>query len=98
MLIEIIALYFLTKSIGAAAAKKGEIPGRWKVFTVLAWIAFEMLGLIFGIVFFGTGDIYSLAALGLISGFGGYLMVKYILDKKPDNKINEDIDSIGSEE
>jgi hypothetical protein len=97
-MIEIILLYFLTKSIGATAVKKGEIPGRWKVFTVLAWIAFEILGLIFGIVFFGTKDIYSLMALALVTAFGGYLTIRYILDKKPDNKINEDIDSIGSGE
>ena len=97
-MIEIIVLYFLTKSIGVAAAKKGQAPGRWKVFTVLAWIAFEMLGLIFGIAFFGTDNLYSLMALALVSAFGGYLTIKYILDKKPDNKINQDIDSIGSGE
>ena len=97
-MIEIIVLYFLTKSIGATAAKKGQAPGRWKVFTVLAWVAFEMIGLLFGIAFFGTEDIYSLMAFALVSAFGGYLTIKYILDKKPDNKINEDIDSIGSGE
>ena len=37
-------------------------------------------------------------ALGIVSTFGGYLLIKYILDKKPDNKMNEGIDSIGSDE
>ncbi len=97
-MIEIIVLYFLTKSIGATAAKKGLPTGRWKFITVIAWIGFEMMGLILGMAFFGTENIYSLMALGIVSAFGGYLMVKYILDKKPDNKMNEDIDNIGRNE
>ena len=94
-MIEIIVLYFLTKSIGGTAVKKGLAPGRWKLMTVMSWIGFELMGLILGMVLFGTENIYSLMALGIVSAFGGYLMVKYILDKKPDNKMNEDIDSIG---
>ena len=94
-MIEIIILYFLTKSIGVTAGKKGLPQGRWKFITVIAWLGFEMAGLILGIAFFGTGNIYSLMAFGLVCAFGGYLTVKYVLDKKPDNKMNEDIDNIG---
>ena len=94
-MIEIIILYFLTRSIGVAAGKKGLPPGKWKFITIIAWLGFEMAGLILGIAFFGTENIYSLMAFGLVCAFGGYLTVKYVLDKKPDNKMNEDIDNIG---
>ena len=94
-MIEIIILYFLTKSIGVTATNKGLPAGRWKFLTVIAWLGFEMAGLILGIAFFGTENIYSLMAFGLVCAFGGYLTVKYVLAKKPDNKMNEDIDNIG---
>ena len=94
-MIELILLYFLTKSIGRLALKKGLPAGRWKFLTVIAWIIFEVIGLILGIGIFGTGNLYGLMAFGLVCAFGGYLTVKYILENKPDNEIKDDIERIG---
>ena len=95
-MIEIILLFILTKNMGALAVKKGLPPGRWKFITVIAWLAFEMTGIILGIIFFGQGNFIGLMAFGLVCAFGGYLTVKYILDNKPDEKTNDDIDRIGT--
>jgi hypothetical protein len=93
-MIEIIVLYFLTKSIGTTAVKKGLPPARWKIMTVVAWLVFEMTGLMLGIILFGTGNPINLILFGLVCAFGGYLTIRYILENKPDDKSN-DADSIG---
>jgi hypothetical protein len=97
-MIEIILLFILTKSIGVLAAKKGLPPGRWKFITVIAWLAFEMTGIILGIILFGEGNLIGLMAFGLVCAFGGYLAVRYTLENKPNEKINDDIDRIGTDE
>lgn len=97
-MIEIILLFFLTKSMGALAARKGLPSGRWKLITVMAWLAFEMIGMIIGIAVFGTGNLYALMAFALVCAFGGYLTVKYILDNKPDNKVEDEIEKIGRDQ
>jgi len=97
-MIEIILLYFLTKGMGTLAIKKGLPAGRWKFITVMAWLAFEMIGLIIGMAFFGMGNLYGLMAFALVCAFGGYLTVKYILENKPDEKIKDEIDRIGSDQ
>lgn len=53
---------------------------------IATWIFFEMTGLIFGAVFFGTTDLFSLMIFGLACAFGGYLLVRYRLEKMPDEK------------
>lgn len=97
-MIEIILLYFLTKSMGELAVKKGLPRGRWKVITVLVWLLFEITGLIIGMTFFGTGNLYGLLAFAIVCAFGGFLTVKYILEKKPDENIRDDIDRIGTDD
>lgn len=52
-MIEIILLFFLSKKMGDLAIEKGLSPGRWKLYTVLSWIVFELLGIIFGVILFG---------------------------------------------
>ena len=94
-MIEIILLYFLTKSIGNLALQKGLPTGRWKVTTVFAWLGFEFIGILLGLIFFGKENLFGLMAFGLVCAFGGYLTVKYVLDNKPD-EINNDINNIGS--
>lgn len=93
-MIEIIALIFLCKKNGTLAIQKGLPAGKWKWYTVLGWLTAEITGLIFGIMLFGNGNIYGLMGIGLISAFGGYLIVKSILEKKPDS-FDEDINKIG---
>jgi hypothetical protein len=94
-MLDLILLYFLTKSIGVLAAKKGLPARKWKIITVVAWLTLELIGLIIGVTFFGTANLYSLLTFGLVCAFGGYLLVRNILEKKPDNKIDEDVDRIG---
>ncbi len=97
-MIEIILLFILTKQMGALAVKKGLPRGRWKFITVIAWLVFEMIGIILGIIFFGQGNLIGLMAFGLVCAFGGYLTVKYNLEKRPDEKINDDINRIGTDQ
>jgi hypothetical protein len=94
-MLEIVLLYFLAKSIGVLAIKKGLPPLKWKLTLIGTWIVFEMTGLFIGIIMFGTSNIIGLFAIGLASAFGGYLLVRYILEKKPDNNIDEDVNRIG---
>lgn len=108
MLIDIIALFFLCKKNGILAVQKGLNATKWKWYTILGWFAAEIVGLILGVLLFGKNNLenltdinafeknnfYGLAALGLISAFGGYLIVKAILEKKPDT-FDEDINKIG---
>ncbi len=93
-MIEILALVFLCRKNGNLAAQKGLPPGKWKWYTVLGWITAEIAGFIIGVLLFGNENIYGLMAIGLISAFGGYLIVKSILEKKPDT-FDEDINKIG---
>jgi hypothetical protein len=35
---------------------------------------------------------------GLVAAFGGYLTVRYILENKPDEETNDDINRIGTDD
>ncbi|MGB4843994.1 MAG: hypothetical protein WBP16_06000 [Ferruginibacter sp.] len=95
-MLELVLLYFLAKNIGTLATKKGLPPLKWKLTMIGAWIVFETIGLFIGISMFGTGNLLGLMAIGLASAFGGYLLIRYILEKKPDHNQFDDIDNIGS--
>ena len=85
-MIEIVALFFLCKRNGILAMQKGLNPTSWKWFTVLGWLVAEIFGVILGMTLFGFDqkNLFGLSSLGLVSAFGGYLIVKSILEKKPD--------------
>lgn len=93
-MLEIVALIFLCKRNGEVALKKGLKPGAWKLYTVLAWLGAEIVGVILGIILFTQENILGVIALGLVSAFGGYLIIKSILDKKPDI-FDDEINRIG---
>ncbi len=94
-MLEIIALIFLCRNIGELAYRKGEPTGKWKLFVVLAWIGFEIVGAVIGAMLFGQGNIIGLLLFMLVCAFGGYLVVRSILMRMPDD-IDSDIDNIGS--
>lgn len=108
MLVEIIALFFLCRKNGALAIKKGLPAGKWRWLTILGWFVAEFAGIILGMMLLGTSNIenitdindfeksnlYGIWAIGMASAFGGYLLVRYILEKKPD-MYEEDINRIG---
>ena len=82
-MIEILCLFFLARSIGRMASERGLNPTSWKIKTVIYWIIAEFIGVFIGISQFGftIKDIFSVTLFALISGFGGYLLVRYRLEK-----------------
>ena len=104
LIIEIIALVFLCKSNGQLAFKKGLKPNTWKLYTVLAWLGAEFIGCILGLIMFGQGvsdptkieqaQLFKMSFVAIFCAFGGYLIIRSILEKKPDT-IDHDINSIG---
>ena len=83
-MIEIILLFFLSKKMGDLAIEKGLSPGRWKLYTVLSWIVFQLLGTIVGVMLFGfdKNNIWGLMGFAIVSAFGGYLFVRKRLENK----------------
>ena len=96
-MLEIILLIFLCKKIGQTALRKGLKPTQWKVFTVVSWLVCEFAGVMLGAVLFGENNLFGILSLGLVSAFGGYLIVKAILDNKP-NILDDEITRIGSDD
>ncbi|MEY2916529.1 MAG: hypothetical protein RIS73_243 [Bacteroidota bacterium] len=91
---EIIAFIFILRGIKKLAIQKGLKPITWKIYTVIFWFIFEFTGISLGMFLFNNRDLVSLELLGLISGFGGYLLVRSILQKRPDADTDDDINSI----
>lgn len=82
-MLEIIALIFLTRKMGRLAETKGLKSGIWKLYTVLAWLGAEFLGVMIGVSLFGN-NLIPLMLFGLFCAFGAYLFIHSILNKKPD--------------
>lgn len=93
-MIEVIALFFLCRLNGRLAAQKGLKVSTWQVNTVLAWVVAEIAGVLLGLSLFGKDNLEALALLGLVSAFGGYLYVKYLLENKPD-ELEDEVNKVG---
>jgi hypothetical protein len=93
-MIEVVVLIFLTRRIGRLAIQKGLNPISWKLYTLLGWIVAELAGCFLAMLLFGNSNLVAILSIGLLSAFGGYLIVRAILEKKPDH-IDEDIERIG---
>lgn len=83
-MLDIIILVFLVIHIGNLAKQKGEKVFTWRLYTVLAWITGEILGLVLGVVIFGEDRLIMIVFTALPCAFAGYHIVRSILDKKPD--------------
>lgn len=83
-MLEIIALIFLTKDVGKIAMAKGLKPLTWKIYTVVAWIISEIIGLFVGALFFGTDNLFSVVMIGLTFAITSYFIIKARLNKLPD--------------
>lgn len=95
-MIEIIALFLLAKKIGMLAERKGQKPGRWKVYLVLAWLGCEFAGIFLSLMI--SGNMFLTLIFGLFCAFGGYLLVKRKLENMPDKERTEDwISNIGND-
>ncbi len=94
-MLEIIALIYITKGIGRLAIVKGLKAGTWKIYTVLSWFITEFIGIGVGLFLLNSRDPIALQLLGLIFAVGGFLIVRSILQKKPDQTADDDINRIG---
>ncbi|MEO6542069.1 MAG: hypothetical protein ABIN74_13785 [Ferruginibacter sp.] len=96
-MLEIIALIFLTKNMGALAQKKGLKPGTWKFYTVLCWFGAEILGAILFFMILGEDSLYIAVLLGMVCAVGSYFILRTYLKNRPDadDSIDEDINRIG---
>ncbi len=83
-MLEIIALFFLTRNIGQLAQQKGVPPLKWKILTIVLWIAFEFIGVIFGVAIFGPNNIVSIMLVAIGFAITGYYLVRKHLEKMPD--------------
>lgn len=103
-MLEILALIFLCIQNGKLAVSKGQQRAPWIIYTILAWIGAEMMGIIMlGGAILGKGifmqeNLLGIMLLGLVSGFGGYLFIKYLLDKLPGSFNKEEIDRVGADD
>lgn len=94
-MLEIIILYFLTKEIGKLAESKGQKTFRWKLYTVVGWLASEIFGMIVGLMFFSTDNLISIILVGLAFAVTSYFFIKAQLNKLPNRGLDDDIDNIG---
>ena len=94
-MLEIIALIFLTRDIGKIAASKGLKPITWKIYTVLAWIIFEIWGFIIALMIFDKTNLFSIIMVGLMFAVSSYFLIKARLNKIPDNRLDNDIENLG---
>ena len=93
-MLEIIAIIFLSKKNGSLAERKGLKSATWILYTVLAWVGFEIAGAIIGVLLFGQEYLIGAYLLAVISAVLGYFFVRSLLQKKPDID-NDDINRIG---
>ena len=91
---DIIALIFITRDIGRLAERKGQKAFRWKMYSILGWISFELIGIVVGLFFFNQNELFPLLMVGLIFGFTSYVIIKNVLNKMPD-QIDDEINQIG---
>lgn len=95
-MLEIIALIFITRDIGKIAVSKGLKPNTWKIYTVLAWIIFEIWGFMIALMFFDQENLFSIMMVGLMFALTSYFWIKARLNKIPDNRIDDDIENLGN--
>jgi hypothetical protein len=96
-MLEIIALVFLTRRIGRLALQKGLKPVTWKIYTIVAWFVCELIGILVAMSLFGQNNLFSIISIGIGFAFGGFLIVRAILEKKPD-AFDEDINNITADD
>ena len=77
------------------AREKGLGPFKWQLLTILSWFILEGIGLLVALNWLGYNEIKttnemiaavaknpSITFFSLFCGFGGYLLMRYILEKK----------------
>lgn len=85
-MIEIIAIYLTSKNIAEIAEEKGYSKSLWRLLAILAWIIFEFVGVVFGLIILGEEGGLLLYLFALIGALLGILIVRKILDNRPNVK------------
>lgn len=93
---EIIALIFIARYIGRLAAQKGLNPTRWRIYSIAAWIIFELIGFMVALFIFTPDNLFSIAMVGLMFGVTSFFLIRTKLQNLPDRDIEDDINNIGS--
>ena len=83
-MLEIIALVFLSRNIGALAERKGLKKGWWIFFTVIAWIVGEFLGAVVAILVFQTEETLAIYPFAIAFAVASYFILRAVLKRKPD--------------
>lgn len=94
-MLEIIALIFLTKEIGKIAATKGLKPTKWKIYTIIAWLISEIIGVVVGVMIFGADNVVSVILVGITFAITSFFIIKAQLNKLPDESFDDDINNVG---
>ncbi len=94
-MLEIIALIFLTKEIGKIAGQKGLKPIRWKIYTIIAWLVSEIIGVAVGVMIFGVNNLVSIILVGITFALTSFFIIKAQLNKLPDQTFDDDINNVG---
>jgi hypothetical protein len=94
-MLDIIILFFLCRGIKKLALEKNLKPRRWITYTIVSWFVFEGIGFNLALYWNGFTNIKTLSEIARITienpgivffslfcGYGGYLLVKFILEKK----------------
>lgn len=88
-MLEIIAIWQLTKNIGQIVERKGHHSGGYKFLTVALWFGGEFVGAILGLAISGADQsaqclVYVIALIGAVIGGGiSYLIAKNLPDIAP---------------
>ncbi|MEO5650930.1 MAG: hypothetical protein ABIR03_13545 [Ginsengibacter sp.] len=94
-MIDLIALFFLSKEIGRLALQKGVKPTTWKIYTITGWIVSEIIGFFVALLIFEKDNLFSIVLVGLLFAITSYFIIKAQLNKLPDQNSEEDINNIG---
>lgn len=94
-MLELIALIFLTREIGKIAEKKGLKPLTWKIYLVIGWLFFEIIGIFVGVMIFGMNNLISVVLVGFAFAITSYFLIKGQLNKLPDRNVDDDINDLG---
>ena len=79
-MIELIAIYITSKNMAEIAQEKGYSKGLWRLIAILAWIIFEFIGALVGLIVFGE-DGFMFYITSIIGAFLGVFVIRKILEK-----------------
>jgi hypothetical protein len=94
-MLEIVALFFLTRHVAQMARAKGLKPFPWQLRMVLSWFAAELLGIALALQLMGPPEpgteltalgpekLLMIMGVGLVAAFGGYLLIRFQLERMP---------------